>query len=54
VGVAGEVEAEVVAEAEVAAEAAGVGTEAVEARHGLCPRASPSAPGLGNRGPANW
>jgi hypothetical protein len=45
VGVAGEV-AEVAAEAEVAVEVAGVGTEAVEARHGLCPRASPSAPGL--------
>jgi hypothetical protein len=42
VGVAGEV----AAVAEVAAEVAGVGTKAVEARHGLCPRASPSAPGL--------
>ena len=38
-GVAGEV---VAAEAEVA----GAGTETVEARDGLRPRASPSAPGL--------
>ena len=42
-GVAGEV---VAAEAEVAAEVAGAGTETVEARDGLRPRASPSAPGL--------
>jgi hypothetical protein len=38
VGVAGEVAA--------VAAVAGVGTEVVEARHGLRPRASPSAPGL--------
>ena len=45
-GVVAEAVAVAVAVGGVAAEAAGVGTEAVGARHGLRPRASQSAPGL--------